>query len=171
MEPVLEQTIQSPARRRLSEIMKPGPPSWLKVDIAELRTTYRDLKRQLAEMEDFAARYGIELEKASSDSSVVGRPSRGAAASPGRGRFSDMTVRDAAFTVLEEAGHKLPIKELYEALIDGGAIIRGKDRKNTLYGTIQKDERLVNLGGNIWDLASRQEHGTGHQEQGPGEEL
>lgn len=98
-------------------------------------------------MAEFAGRYDIPLPDADHEAGWVVHASG----------LANMTIRDAAVRVVAEAGLPIHLSDLYTVLVAAGVRIGGKDPKNTLYGTIRGDERVANLGGNVWDLAERQE--------------
>ncbi len=84
-------------------------------------------------------------------------------------RLLDMTLTDAAFEIVRAAGGPIHMAALYDKLISAGVQAGGSNPKNTLYGIVQKDGRLVNLGKNTWDLAERQASGEKLFRQTPGD--
>jgi len=124
-------------------------PEWLSIDADKFRKHYEHLRHELQEMEDFARKYRILLPEAADKGGAVAHSER----------FAHMTLRNAAVTVLEEAGQPLHTSDLYDRLVAEGAEIGGEDPKNTLYGTLQGYDKVVKVGPSLWDLADRYREG------------
>lgn len=127
-------------------------PKWMQIDVRQMQKEYDRLLDELREIEEFADRLGLPLNR---------RQPEGTDTS---GTLPGMTVRDAAHAILVEHGEPMHLSELYQRLKQAGVEIRGKNEKNTLFATIRGDDRFINLGRNTWDLKERQtEDGSGEE--------
>ena len=62
-------------------------------------------------------------------------------------------LREAVFLALQQKGKALHADKLVSRVKSMGVVVRGASPRNTLVGTIYKDKRFHNEGGNVWGLA------------------
>jgi len=75
---------------------------------------------------------------------------------PENNRFADMTIADAAYEVLKEAGRGIHVKEIWEALSRGG--LRSSAQRPTLSVTtaLLRDNRFRRVGKNTYAIVGTQ---------------
>ncbi len=116
----------------------------------ELRTVrkYLDLAETL---------YKVEVDKA--------KPSRESSASEAilfsKLKFSGMSVPQAAYLLLLEAGKPLHAKEIYQRVIDGGGRIRGKTPVTSVAISLARDRRFKRVAPNTFALVPETEQPAG----------
>ena len=67
-------------------------------------------------------------------------------------RFSGLSVPQAAFLLLKEAGKQLHAKEIYQKLIEGGVPIRSKTPVTSVAISLSRDKRYKKVAPNTYKL-------------------
>ena len=68
----------------------------------------------------------------------------------GRSKYSGMSMPDAAFVILRDAGRPMHAKELYKQLIEGGLQIRGKTPVTSIATSLKRDSRFRKVAPNTF---------------------
>lgn len=73
-------------------------------------------------------------------------------------RAEPKSLRNELVAILQETGHPLHYKELYERLLERGITVNGKDPAKNVGAQLSNDMRFQKVGGGRWVLASQTRH-------------
>jgi len=78
-------------------------------------------------------------------------------------RYEDLSIADAAYEVLKEAGVPLHAKRILAAILMGGKVISSKTPHISVSSALLRDDRFENIGGNTFRIkeSARDEDGDG----------
>jgi len=68
----------------------------------------------------------------------------------GRSKYAGMSMPDATYVILREAGRPMHAKELYKQLIEGGLQIRGKTPVTSIATSLKRDSRFRKVAPNTF---------------------
>jgi septal ring factor EnvC (AmiA/AmiB activator) len=71
----------------------------------------------------------------------------------GRSKYVGRSVPDAVYMVLQEVGHPLHAKDLYQRLKEGGMPIRGKTPVTSIATSLKRDSRFRKVGPNTFEVS------------------
>jgi predicted RNase H-like nuclease (RuvC/YqgF family) len=144
------ETVLNDCNRDISE--KRAAMDILQKEIEQIENTISFLQAKLQSEEDLDGEQ-IKTETITESQEANNHFNLSAANEYSRENQSKISLNNACEKILQNEGKSLYIADLIEKLKGYG---RYTDRKQ-LHGTIRKDNknRFVNLGGNVWDLASR----------------
>ena len=71
----------------------------------------------------------------------------------GRSKYVGRSVPDAVYMVLQEIGHPLHAKDLYQRLKEGGMPIRGKTPVTSIATSLKRDPRFRKVGPNTFEVS------------------
>jgi hypothetical protein len=117
----------------------------LREELVRLRASRDELTRQIADKESLAQQLQGLLRGEGVELADSRRPTATSADS----------IRDAAFSVVKEAGRPVHYRQICTALRDQGVEISGKDPAATLLTFITRDARLERVGRGIYGIAGQ----------------
>ena len=119
---------------------------------------YLELAKTLYRVEaDKAKLANLSIQIASHEKGEVSTPEVDVAAKSreillGRSKYVGRSVPDAVYMVLQEVGHPLHAKELYQRLKEGGMPIRGKTPVTSIATSLKRDSRFRKVGPNTFEV-------------------
>ena len=70
----------------------------------------------------------------------------------GRSKYVGMSVPEAAYQILKEAGRAMHAKDLLQRLVEGGMQIKGKTPLTSVATSLRRDKRFRKVGPNTFEL-------------------
>ncbi len=119
---------------------------------------YLELAKTLYRVEaDKAKLANLSIQIASQEKGAVSTSDVDAAAQSreillGRSKYVGRSVPDAVYMVLQEVGHPLHAKDLYQRLKEGGMPIRGKTPVTSIATSLKRDSRFRKVGPNTFEV-------------------
>lgn len=109
-----------------------------------------DLERQRRIVSHLSGLHAAKYGEASSLTSI---PLFEDAVPVGKGRFANMTIKEAVRTILQERGGSMTVKEILTILEAGGKKFKGKTKTGTIRSILKRDRMFFRTNG-AWTLAS-----------------
>jgi hypothetical protein len=133
---------------------KPNEQLLIEFDPDELRSAIRKLSERAAQLrqeaEALQRRAGLYDALLQEHAAANGR--QRPVSMPPASRFSEMTIADAAYEVLQARGKQLGGREILEAVEAGGKPVGGKHPMGTLSTSMKRHPRIERVRGktNVW---------------------
>ena len=74
----------------------------------------------------------------------------------GRSKYSGLSIPQAAFLLLKEAGKSLHAKDIYNKLTEGGLRIKGKTPVTSIAISLNRDKRFTRISPNTFKLTAEE---------------